>query len=148
MRRILASRPRGEAVLRGPSGCSVSGVRRVIVTTLAGIALASALAIGAAAADHDPLDDGCPPLDASFCVQEEEGPDGIPVSTAITLIALFWVTPLVLAAVFASRHNENVGTAISLTFFLGWIGLLVVYRGQRRSAAALMQAAEPGRGRT
>lgn len=125
----------------------MSDVRRMILSALAGLALALAVFTGAVAAEHDPLtDDGCPPLDASFCVQEEE-PDGnsITFPTAAILIAIFWVTPLLLAAMFAARNNENVGNAVLLTMFLGWIGLYVVYRGQRRSAEDLMQAAEPRR---
>ena len=127
-------------------------VHRLIVTVVAGVAFALAVVIGAAAAgaDHDPLaDDGCPPLDASFCVQQE-APDSnsITFATGVILMAIFWVTPLLLAAMFASRNNENVGNAVLLTMVLGWIGLYVVYRGQRRSAEALMQAAEPRRGGT
>ncbi len=42
---------------------------------------------------------------------------------------------MVIAAVVAGNRGENVGTALLLTLFLGWIGLAIVVFGQNRAAA-------------
>ena len=135
--------------MRQGRNSSSPDVRRLILTLLAGLVFALATVTGAMAADHTP-EDACPPLDESFCVVDEQEPDGIlPTSGGgvFVLVAFLWATPLVLASVFAARNKENVRTAVMLTLFLGWIGLLIVYRGQRRSAADLIRASEPGGGR-
>lgn len=50
------------------------------------------------------------------------------------LVALLWsAVPLFIAASMASSRGESVGIAVALTLFLGWIGLAIVYFGQRQT---------------
>ena len=51
------------------------------------------------------------------------------------LIALLWsAVPLLIAVAAARSRNEPVGLAVLLTLVFGWIGLVVVIAGQRKTA--------------
>lgn len=53
---------------------------------------------------------------------------------AFLTFAIFWsLIPFVLALVMAGQRGESMGGAVLLTLVLGWIGLAVVYFGQRRA---------------
>ena len=56
----------------------------------------------------------------------------------IVVFALIWIAvPMVVAAVMASNRGESVGMAILLTLLLGWIGLAIVYFGQRKAISVV-----------
>jgi len=50
-------------------------------------------------------------------------------------LALLWsAVPFAIAVGLARSRGEPVGTAVLLTLVLGWIGLVIVFYGQRRAA--------------
>jgi hypothetical protein len=58
------------------------------------------------------------------------------------LFVLWAVIPLVLAVVLARAQNESVGMAVLLTLILGWIGLAIVWYGQRRTVASAVRTVD------
>ena len=56
---------------------------------------------------------------------------------------LGWLVPFGLAWVFAAGNGESVGRALALTAVLGWVGLAIVYVGQRKVARAAADLVSP-----
>ncbi len=61
----------------------------------------------------------------------------------IFLVLVWSAVPFVIAVSVARSRREPVGTAVLLTLVLGWIGLLIVIYGQRRSAADVARWVHP-----
>lgn len=61
-----------------------------------------------------------------------------PAFGGFLMFALLWaLVPLVIAARLASARRESVAMAVVLTLLLGWIGLAIVYFGQKRTHEAV-----------
>jgi len=74
------------------------------------------------------------------------GPDASGFIFVFIMWALLWtLVPLVIAVMWAVERRESVGMAIILTIFLGWIGLAIVYFGQRRVVGAVDRVLTPSR---
>lgn len=103
----------------------------------------------------DPMAWSCFSPDGETWVSTQRGSPAEQAFTGFVVLALLWSgVPLAIAAVMASARDESIGTAIVLTALLGWIGLAIVYLGQRKSRAAvegLMERSaggEPGTSRS
>jgi hypothetical protein len=66
---------------------------------------------------------------------------GINLEPFIVALLLWSVLPFAIAVALARGRHESIGRAVLLTLFLGWIGLLIVAFGQRRTATELRDLA-------
>jgi hypothetical protein len=60
---------------------------------------------------------------------------GFDIAPFLVIAVLWSLVPLVIAIAVSSSRNEPVGLAVGLVVVLGWIGLLIVLYGQRRTVA-------------
>ena len=64
------------------------------------------------------------------------------------VLALVWAgVPFAIAAGVARSRGEPIGIAILLTLVLGWIGLIIVLYGQRRTVRSIDAFIEDARGK-
>lgn len=101
----------------------------------------------------DPMAWSCFSVDGETWVARQQGTPAERAFGGFVVLALLWSgVPLVIAAMLASSRGESIGMAIVLTLFLGWIGLAIVYFGQRKSRDAVEglmdRASEPERTRS
>ena len=85
------------------------------------------------------MDWSCTSTDGQTWSPSIQGASGPPSSFGIVItLILFWsLIPLVIACVLANQQGESMAMAVLLTVFLGWIGLAIVYFGQRKTRAAV-----------
>ena len=65
--------------------------------------------------------------------QSNTGPSSANLAPILFLVVIWSAVPFVIAVSMARSRNEPVSTAVLLTLVLGWIGLLIVVYGQRRT---------------
>jgi len=131
----------------------MKALRLAAVVALAGVCMFAVRAAGASTAPtgSDPLLE-CAQHQAQLgnfggCTRDASGrvsPSSTPGSGGagagfggFVAFAIFWsLIPFGIAVALASSRGEGIGSAVLLTLFLGWIGLAIVYFGQRRTLAA------------
>lgn len=80
----------------------------------------------------------CFSRDGETWVSTQRGAPAEQAFGGFLVLAVLWSgVPLVIAAMMASARGESIGMAIVLTAFLGWVGLAIVYFGQRKSRSAV-----------
>ena len=99
--------------------------------------------IDAKPVDVSPFDWVCQSRDGSSWKGVERGGGsgagaGSGALGAFFAFALVWsLIPLVIAVTMAGSRGESIGMAVLLTLVLGWIGLAIVWFGQKKSQAAV-----------
>lgn len=64
------------------------------------------------------------------------------MGTFLLIAALWSAIPMGVAMYLASSRNESAASAVLLTLFFGWIGLAIVYFGQKRTLDAVKHLAD------
>lgn len=136
-----------------PDTTGAPGTYGVVVSLVVVVVALTALAWAGAAADAaegpygssqeclegrpievDPRSWSCSSFDGETWVgNQQSSPTGGSFGGFVVLALLWAGVPLVIASAMASSRGESMGMAILLTLFLGWVGLAIVYFGQRKT---------------
>jgi hypothetical protein len=132
---------------RAPGSYGVIAALVAVVATLTALAWVGAAAYAAEGSfgspqeciegrplEVDAMSWSCSSFDGETWVGTRQSSSSAPSFGGFVVLALLWSgIPLLIASAMASSRGESVGMAIVLTLFLGWIGLAIVYAGQRKT---------------